>query len=409
MLEPYQQPVVLIYKSYCATSLNGTLISFFEIKEKPIMFGYISREILFIFMINPNESINSFLESIPSLLSDIENPLYLFQYDKNCLEKYDEEYKTNLVSYFSNFKQEFINDKRFINLEDFYSYALPECYYSFLTIDMYKRFALTKDFYEITNFTRSILFSKLVLIIDKFTKHKIKIKKDSIISISSNGLVPITLPVGTCLVDFQTEGLEEDSNIILMTLFKANIFITYALNELTEQEQFKEFIERILSRFDIVYVFNYNFEKIFFPKIKKFVDIKFDKYSKWASARKIVHLPYYHLEFDPGNGKNVPVWSKFYQIEKDELWNSLILQRSITNIITKLAILACNEKKIPFNDSIVADARRLIPSQEFLTQFGDKNYLLKKKICFFPIEYFNYYEFADGKYSEMYLDLLTEL
>lgn len=406
MPEPYRQSAVLIYQSNCATSLNGTVISFFEIQEKPIMFSFISKNLLSIFLVNPFYSINSFLENIPFLMNEVENPIYLFQYDLYCLERYDNEYKTRLIKFFSNFKQEIITDNRFKYLEDFYSFALPECYYSFFNFDMYKRFCLTKDFFELTTFARSILFSKVVLIIDKYSIYVKKDESKTNISITSSGVGPITLPSRTCLIDIQTEGLKKSSNILLMTIYKERTFNTYYLNKLDKenQDQFREFIKRSLARFKIIYVFNINFEKNFFPEINDFVDIKFTKYNKFAAARKIVHLPYHHLEFDPGNGKNVPIWSKLSQIEENVTWKTLILNRTITNILTKLAILSSNEIKIPFSDPIMADARRLIPSIAFLDNFDKKNCLLKKRVFYYPIKHFNEYHFADGKYSEMYLD-----
>ena len=410
MFEPYNQSAVLIYQSKCATSLHGSLMSFFEIQEKPMMFSYISKNTLSIFIINPKESITSFIENIPSIISNIENPIYLFQYDKNCLLKYDNTYKTNFLSFFSNFKVQKIIDDNFTKLEDFYSYVLPECFYSFLNIDMYKRFQQTKDFYELTNFARSIMFSKLVLVIDKFSNYEIVKKSETDISITTTGNGPLTLPPETCLIDFQTEGLVDTSNILLLTIYKENKFITYFLNDSSEnsQKNFRKFISRIMNSFKLVYVFNYNFSKLFFHETKNFVDIKFGKYRYWAAARKIVHLPFFHLQFDPGKGKNIPIWNKLYLLEKENLWKSLILQRTITNILTKLAILASNEVKIPFHDPIIADARRLIPSEEFLREFLKKKSLLKGKICFYPIKHFDDYYFADGKFSEMYLDNLLQ-
>ena len=97
-----------------------------------------------------------------------------------------------------------------------------------------------------------------------------------------------------------------------------------------------------MKLFEIVYVFNPQFESIFFPQFSYFVDIKFNKYKYWVSARKLVHLPFHHLKFDPGSGKNIPIWNRLFRIEQDEKWKQLILQRAITNLLTKLAILSSN-------------------------------------------------------------------
>ena len=244
--------------------------------------------------------------------------------------------------------------------------------------------------------------------IDSFATHKFlpRISKDIIPVIS--GESPCVLPPTACLIDFETLGLDEYSDIILFTIYKHNSFFSYYLTDTSPegQQNFREFIKYSLHQFDVVYVFHADFESKFFPDIKKFVDIRFKKYQFWASARRLVHLPFHHLEFDPGSGKNIPIWNKLFLLDNNELFMDLILKRTPTNILTKLAIIASNIATIPFYDPIVADIRRVIPPLEFLNELNRQPSLLKKKISFYPSEFYNTYHEQYKEFSEMYVDNL---
>ena len=411
MLELYPQSAVLTYSSHCATTLHGSIISFFELSEKPMIYSVISKDRFSVYLINPAFSFQSFIEEIPYLLANVEEPLFLFNYDFRCFEKYQIDYAVNFKEFLMNLNIKPIQSDRFTDLEDFYSFTLPEHYLSFFNLFMYQEFAKTKEIYEIISFVRSIMFSKLVLIIDSFSTFNLLPKMNKEITPAFRGFAPTYLPEKACLIDIETFGIEKSSSIQLFTIYKENYFFSYFLNEFSElgQNLFREFILKTISFFDIVYVFNSNFEKIFFPEFDKFVDIRFKKYQYWASARKLVHLPYFHLTFDPGSGKNVPIWLKLYQIECDVKWQNLVFQRTITNLLTKLAILSSNDVNVPFKDPIVADTRKLLPTKEFLNQLNGSNHYLKKKICYLPIEYFNTYNPEYSTISEMFLEPVKQL
>ena len=417
MSDSYSRSVILVYHSTCATSLNGSIISFFEFSNLPVIYSVLSNNSLSIFFINPffisenvnsfiSENVNSFISEIQFLSGDLASPLYLFQYDLSCLQKYDNLFQVDLVSFFSEYDQNIIKDKRFSDLEDFYSFAVPECYYSFFNNEMYKRFGQTGDLTEIIYFVRSIMFSKVVLLIDYFSNYKF-FHQSQAISVVVHGSSIISLPAKSCILDIQTTGLDKDSDIIVFSLLNGESFITYYLNDTSPEGQtgFRDFIGHSLQLFDVIYVFNPLFESKFFPQFANFIDITFNKYKYWVTARKLVHLPFHHLEFDPGSGKNVPIWNRLYSIERDKEWKQLILQRAITNLLTKLAILSSNELRNPFTDPVIADIRKIRPTPEFLDSFSHMNdNLLKKKILYYPTEFFNIFLFADGKYSEMYLN-----
>ena len=406
MLEPYSQSAILLFTSQTATTLQGSIISFFEINDKPILFSTISHNEFSIYIINPYYSYQSFMEEIPSITSNLPTPLYLFNYDQKCFQKYFVSYGIDFSSHFSNFQQKIIPNDRFSEIEDFFSFTLRECFTSFFNQTMYENFAKTKDPYEIVNFVRSIMFSKLVLTIDTFSIYKFLpiVDKDIIPVIHAKSTC--SLPAHTCLIDIETLGLDEYSDIILFSLFRDNSFFSYYLTDTSDEGQrmFREFITYSIQNFDVVYVFNAEFENKFFPDIKKFVDVRFQRYQFWASARRLVHLPYFHLEFDPGSGKNVPIWNKIFLNEKNKTYFELILQRTTTNILTKLAIFASNLKSIPFNDPIVGDVRRIIPPLEFLHELNNERPLLKKKISFYADEFYLIYNKCYKEYSEMYLD-----
>ncbi len=407
MLESNSQSAILIYHSPCATSLNGTIITFIECVEKPVIFSVISKNFLLIYMINPEFNIGSFLIELKENSGNFQIPLNLFEYDLLCLRKYDSTYNLGLYSFFTSYDHVIIDTLKFSNLEDFYSYTLPECYGPFFNYDMYSRFSQTSDFTEISNFVRSIMFSKLVLLIDLLSTHYFIQGLTKEINIVIQGRSVISLPENSCLLDIQTTGLNPDSKIILFSLYSGNSYTSYFLNDtsLEGQENFRAFIEHSFQFFESIYVFNNSFEKIFFPECTKFIDIKFNKYKYWTTARQIVHLPFYHIEFDPGSGKNVPIWYSFYFQSQDETWKKLLLMRTVVNILTKLAILSTNEIFIPFNDPIIADLRRVKPKMDFLKEFKDsKKNLLKKKIFYHPIEFFITYKYANGQYSEMYCE-----
>ena len=404
MIDISSKSAILVYQSTCATNLKGAIINFLEIDGFPIIYSVLSTDILSIYTINVNFTLNSFLTEIFEISSNFEAPFYIFQYDLACFKKF-KNFQYDLCSYFTRYDHVIVDDNKYFDLEDFYSYTLPECFGSFFTYSMYLRFSQTGDFTEISNFVRSIMFSKLILLIDKFSKFSIIKNSYSTISISVQGNSIVSLPETSCIIDMQTTGLDKDSSIILFTIFRKNSFTTYFLDDLSSEGKklFQEFIVHSIDSFDIVYVFNINFESIFFPEFKKFVDLKFNKYHFWATARKIVHLPYYHLEFDPGSGKNVPIWYKLLLLEPEDRWRDLLVRRAIVNVLTKVSILASTEKS-PFSDHIICDLRKIRPTYEFTNQFSNQRCnLLKKKIKFYPVEYNNTYLFDDGQYSEMYL------
>ena len=81
------------------------------------------------------------------------------------------------------------------------------------------------------------------------------------------------------------------------------------------------------------------------------------------------------------------------------------MKRTTTNMLTKLAIFASNTNSISFQDPIVSDVRRIIPTLEFLQiVLRQENTLLKKKICFYPDEFYATYNDQYKDYCEMYLD-----
>ena len=405
MLDPYSQSAILLYQSTTATSLDGSLINFVEFCDHPILFSIINKNTFSIYIINPYFEVNSFLSDIHDLSNDLDAPLYLFQYDLSCLQKYDNTFQVNFLSFFTRYEHISIDNNRFSDLEDFYSFSLPECYGSFFTNSMFVHFSQTGDPTDIINFIKSIMFSKLVLLIDLFSSYSFVRPIQVSFSVVFQGLTPISLPDHACIIDFETLGLDSYSDILLFSIFKGNSFTSYYLNTPTPdgQVEFREFIAHSLQFFDTIYVFNAHFESIFFPQITKFVDMKFNKYQYWVTARKLVHLPHYHLELDPGSGKNVPIWNRLYSIEDNPIWMMLILQRTLVNILTKLAILSSNEIKIPFYDPLMADLRRVRPTAEFFEQFGKiNNNLVKKKVFFRPTEFFETYRFADGQFDEMY-------
>ena len=408
MLEPYNDSVIPVYRSTTATTLQGSLICFFELQDQPVMFATINQNILTIFLINPYFDINSFIAEIPSHASDLTAPLYLFNYDRECLRRYDAGYQTHLKEFFANYIMQEIESNKYATIEDFYSFTLPECYGPFFNVDMYLRFAKSKDLFEICNFVRSVMFSKLVLVIDSFTEYSFTKPTTNDIALVMTGHSPVSLPASSCLLDIQTIGLDEYSDIIVFTLYKQARFFTYYSNNKTPegQLQFRSFIDRSLQSFEVIYVLNAEFMRIFLPQFTNYIDMRFEKYQKWVSTRKLVHLPHFHLEIDPGSGKNIPIWNKLYWIDRDEKWKTLVLQRTITNLTSKVAILSSNELKIPFSDPIIADTRRLIPPLEFTSLFVKKNSILKKKICFRPLESHDNFNSAYDEYSKMFEDNL---
>jgi hypothetical protein len=410
MLEPYSQSAILVYQSPCVTSFLGSVINFIDFSDQPVIFSVISENTFSIFMINPFDTTpQSFLEDIMNFSCHLFDPLYLFHYDTKCLQKYEQLFQVELFNFFSNFKLQIVEDKRFADLEDFYSFTLPECFSSFFTNDMYIRYAKSGDMSEIITFVKSIMFSKVILLIDSFGNYSFPPAINTDISLVIRGNSVIKLPDHSCLLDIQTIGLDEYSDIILFSIYKANTFITYYLtdNSAEGQQNFRDFIIRSLEFYEVVYVFNSSFENKFFPTITKFVDITFNKYQYWASTRKLVHLPHFHLDYDPGSGKNVPIWNKLYLIEANDSWKDLIFRRTIVNILTKVAILSSNEFKIPFSDPFMADSRKLKHPHDFFDQFATKkNNLIKKKVLYYPTEFHAMYNFEEGKFSEMYIDNL---
>ena len=411
MLDPYNDSVKPVYRSTTATTLQGSLICFFELQDQPVMFATINQNILTIFLINPYFEINSFIAEIPSHASDLTAPLYLFNYDQDCLRRYDVGYQAHLQEFFANYTMQEIESDNYSVIEDFYSYTLPECYGSFFNVDMYVRFARSKDLFEICNFVKSVMFSKLVLVIDSFTEYSFTKPSTNDIALVMTGQSPVSLPAASCLLDIQTIGLDEYSDIIVFTLYKHSSFSTYFSNNNTPegQQQFRSFIDRSLQSFEVIYVLNAEFMRIFLPQFTKYIDMRFEKYQKWVSTRKLVHLPRFHLEIDPGSGKNIPIWNKLYRIDRDEKWKTLVLQRTITNLMSKVAILSSNELKIPFNDPIIADTRRLIPPVEFFSFFDGKKSIIKKKICFRPTDFHDTFNSKYDEYSKMYEDNLIIL
>lgn len=407
MLEPYSSSAIKIYHSTCATLLEGTIINFIEFSGKPIIFSVLTGKSLSVYMINPISEVDSFLFDLYSVSSEFQSPLFLFKYDKEVLKKYDNTFKTTFMDYFANYTIKNIENDRYLSLEDFYSYAVPEYYYSFFTNKTYKEFGKTGEITEIINFVRSIMFSKQVLLIDKLSTYKISTTIPNNILLAIQGTSIIKLPENSCLLDIQTTGLGEESDVICFSIYKNNSFVTYYCNDYSEegQKEFREFVEYKLAPYAIIYVFSPSFITTFFPHIRNLVDIKFNKYKYFVTSRKLVHLPYHHLEYDPGSGKNVPIWFALTKTEPDKKWFQLILQRTVVNIVTKIAILSSNELSIPFNDNTVADIRRLRPTAEFLNQFDLKmKNLITKKICYYPTELFESYNFADGEFAEMYND-----
>ncbi len=407
MLQSLYSSAIKVYQSTPSTILDGTTINFIEYCDEPIIFSVLSGYSLSIYMINSDSTAESFISDLHNVCNEFNRPIYLFEYDIKLLKKYETKYKSNLFSYFTSYGIKKIENKRYSLLEDFYSFTVPEYYYSFFTNAMYVQFAKTGDIAEIINFVRSIMFSKQVLLIDELSTYKISSINKKKITLTIQGKSIIRLPENACLMDIQTTGLEEDSTIISFSFYKNNSFVRYCNddNSLEERTIFREFINHNLESYDIIYVFSPSFVKIFFPHGKNLIDIKFNKYKYFVTSRKLVHLPYYHLEYDPGCGKNVPIWFNLSKKYPDQKWRQLIFQRIIVNVLTKIAILSSNELSVPFNDNIVADIRKVRPTTELLNQFNSiKKDLISKKVCYYPTELFNTYTYANGEFAEMYLD-----
>ena len=186
----YSQSAVLIYESKCSTTLIGTVISFYELSNKPLLFSIITGNRFSIHMLNPYHSFESFLAEILSHIANIDNPVFLFSYDRNCFIKYKETYKIDFEEFFLNFKVISIQEGKFNDIEDFYSYSLPENYYSFFNVKMYKDFIRTKDLTEILFFVKSIIFSKLILVIDSNSNYKLLSNEKEVVNELAGFLKP---------------------------------------------------------------------------------------------------------------------------------------------------------------------------------------------------------------------------
>ena len=219
----YISDAILVYKSNLYTSLQGCIIHFIEFENKPIVFSLIYNNNLRIYFINKNINPKGFLIEILEVIDSIDiEKMYVFQYDWNCLTKYNTLYpELNILSFIKKFTC-ITNEemKKYVDLIDLFGYSCPELFGTgFYNNNWYTEFSINSaKANDICNFTKNILFNKQILLIDSCTTFEII---DSTTNLGMVGSSVMTINDGL-LIDLQTTGLTENSQIVTFSTFTSN-------------------------------------------------------------------------------------------------------------------------------------------------------------------------------------------